>query len=152
MKTLADHVYYVGSARQASDYVTVTHFLVNHIKQNYDKGQDIAKALEDLEDIDFDKIEPKMKTSAETDKDKQAIEQRQFEKAYEIEYKAFMERKTHYEDNKPKAEALLWAQCATVMKAKILARTEYESTIKGDPIKLIKAIKEHPLNYESTQY
>ena len=38
------------------------------------------------------------------------------------------------------------------MKAKIEARTDYESKIYNDPIELIKAIKEHALNYEESRY
>ena len=46
MKSLSDHVYYIGSAKQASDYVTVTNYLINCIRQQYDHGEDIANALD----------------------------------------------------------------------------------------------------------
>ena len=38
------------------------------------------------------------------------------------------------------------------MKSKVQSRTEYETDIKGNPIKLLDAIKQHAMNYESTQY
>ena len=38
------------------------------------------------------------------------------------------------------------------MKTKIQVRTDYESDIKGNPIKLLLAIKQHALSYESSQY
>ena len=46
---LEDHIYHVGSAQQASDYVTNTNFIVNYIKKTYDMGGDIGQALEKLE-------------------------------------------------------------------------------------------------------
>ena len=39
-KTLADHIFYVGAVTQASDFVVVKKFLINHIKKTYDYGDD----------------------------------------------------------------------------------------------------------------
>ena len=44
-KMLADHIYHVGSAKQASDYMTVTNFIINYMRRTFDKGNDIARAL-----------------------------------------------------------------------------------------------------------
>ena len=38
------------------------------------------------------------------------------------------------------------------MKSKIEARTDYQSNVHNNPIELLKAIKEHSLNYEETRY
>jgi len=51
-KSIEDYVYYVGSARQASDYEITTEFVINYIRKTYTDGEDIATALETLEDID----------------------------------------------------------------------------------------------------
>ena len=40
-KTLADYIYQTGSNKQASDYTVITQFLINHIRKNYDNGDDI---------------------------------------------------------------------------------------------------------------
>ena len=45
-KTLADHVYAIGSARQASDYSVITAFIINHIRKTFEYGDDIGDALE----------------------------------------------------------------------------------------------------------
>ena len=57
-KTLADHQYYLGSAKQASDYVTVTEFIINHIRVTFTNGGDIGEALEKLEKFDFASLMP----------------------------------------------------------------------------------------------
>ena len=58
---LEDQVYRVGSANQASDYVTVTRFIIAHIKEKYTKGgAEIAWALENEEDYDLTPLEPAM--------------------------------------------------------------------------------------------
>ena len=46
----------------------------------------------------------------------------------------------------------MWARCNKTIQAKIEARTNYEKGIYNDPIELIKAIKEHALNYEESKY
>ena len=43
-KSLKDYVYDVGSAKHASDCVTTTNFLINHIRMTYSQGEDIATA------------------------------------------------------------------------------------------------------------
>ena len=52
-KTLADHIYYMGSACQASDFSVITNFLINHICQTFEYGNDIANALESKTPTDF---------------------------------------------------------------------------------------------------
>ena len=43
---LEDHIYRVGSASQASDYVTITRFIIAHVKEKYTKGgTEVAWAL-----------------------------------------------------------------------------------------------------------
>ena len=154
-KTLGDHQYHCGSVKQASDYVTVTRYLVNYVRRTYDKGEDIANALETLEEVDFKKEEPIMKVSTATgdkQQEQKEREDKQFEKQYEIQYQEYNRRITQYKENKAKAEAMLWNQCTNTMKSKVQSRKDYESDIKGSPIKLLQAIKQHALSYESTQY
>ena len=151
-KTLADHVFYVGSAKQASDFVTVSNYILNYIRINFEKGDDIATALESLEEFDFTPDAPVIKSSTATDEAKKAKENRQFDKEYEVEYAAHNNRVIKYKENKSAAAALLWKQCASLMKSKIQSRPNYDTEIKGDPIKLLEAIKQHALSYESTQY
>ena len=66
---LEDHIYYLGSATQASDYETTTSFIINHIMKTYTRGLDIAEALETLEELDFTTSKPKLKKSIETNAD-----------------------------------------------------------------------------------
>ena len=73
-----------------------------------------------------------------------------------MEYKAepdeALKRKKMYNDNLFKAYALIWERCAKAMQNKLLARSDYEDEIYNNPIKLLKAIKEHALNYQETRY
>jgi hypothetical protein len=55
------------------------------------------------------------------------------------------------DNNKPKAYAFLWEHCTKGMKNKIKSWTDY-ATIQQDPIKLLKAIEEHALNYQQEQW
>jgi hypothetical protein len=54
-KTLADNIYYLGSAKQVADYETTTDYLINHIKKTFNFGNDIGTALEELEEYDMTK-------------------------------------------------------------------------------------------------
>jgi hypothetical protein len=62
-----------------------------------------------------------------------------------------MKRKRTYQDNMFKAYALLWERCAKAMLDKIASRSDCDSVVYNDPIALLRAIKEHSLNYIKTQ-
>ena len=57
-----------------------------------------------------------------------------------------------YKNNKTKAYSLIWERCTRAMQSKIEQRTDFNVKIYNDPIELIKAIKEHALNYQETEY
>ena len=78
-KTLADHMYYLGSAKQASDYITMTEFIVNHIKVTFVNGGDIGEALEKLEAYDFSGDMPIPEISIKNDEAEKKAEQKNHE-------------------------------------------------------------------------
>jgi hypothetical protein len=85
------------------------------------------------------------------DKPQRAFKNKQFEIEFKSEFDDFRIRKQTLDNNKPKAYAFLWEHCTKGMKNKIESRTDY-ATIQQDPIELLKAIKEHALNYQQQQY
>ena len=158
-KTLKDHHYYVGSAKSATDYVTVTNYILNYIRRTYKKGGDVADALETFKEIDFTNVKPAMavvplKKPDGTDYSDEERESllRQAEREFDVDYKLYKERVTQYEDNKSQAAALLYDQCSSTMRTKLQGRDNFLTDIKTNPIKLLSAIKEHALSYESTKY
>jgi len=152
-KSLADYVYYLGSTKQAADYEITTEYLINHIKKTFAFGSDIGTALENLEHYPIADHKPMLEISLEAeDQDIKEAENEQFKMDFKAEYDAYMRRKQMLEKNYAKAYAFLWEQCAKAMQNKIEARSDYESTIKGEPIELLKAIKQHALNYQEHRY
>jgi hypothetical protein len=71
---------------------------------------------------------------------------------YKAELDEAMKRKRTYEDNMFKAYALLWERCAKTKQDKIASRSDYDSVVYNNPIALLRAIKEHSLNYQDTRY
>ena len=145
-KTLQDHQYYLGSAKQASDYQQATEFIINHIKKVFEYGADIGSALEELQAVDMNQYKPQLQVSIKKEEAKSA-EDRQFEMEFKAEFDLYTKRKQVYENNLTKAYALLWEQCSKAMQNKVEARKDFTTVIKGDPIELLKAIKQHALNF-----
>jgi hypothetical protein len=151
-KSITDYNYYLGSAKQASDYETTTEFLINHIKKIYDYGNDIGSALETLQPVDTSTWKPSMQQSKQTtDTALRDMENKQFEIEFKSDYDAYRKRLHINENNLTRAYALLWERCTKAMKNKIESRSDFE-TIRNDPISLLKAIKEHALNYQENRY
>jgi hypothetical protein len=151
-KTIEDYFFYVGSSKQASDFETTSEFLINHVKKTFDRGNDIAEALRVLEPQDTDQWKPKLRFSASEDDTIAKQEDRQNEIEFKAELDEYMKRRRMYENNLFKAYALIWERCAKAMQNKIVSRTIFEDTIYNDPIELLKAVKEHALNYQETRY
>ena len=61
---LSHYTYQVGSAKQASDFITVNDYLVRYIKMNYEMGRDIGMALEDLSPFDFEAVRPRLRLTS----------------------------------------------------------------------------------------
>ena len=66
-KTLSDYYFYVGSAKSATDYVTVTSHILNYIRRTYKKGGDVAGALEEFKEVDFTSVKPAMRVVPKKD-------------------------------------------------------------------------------------
>jgi hypothetical protein len=54
--------------------------------------------------------------------------------------------------NKTKAYTFIWEQCAKGMQSKIESNTKFETGIKGNPIELLKIIKQDALTYHEHRY
>ena len=125
---------------------------MNHIKKTFDRGNDIAEALRMHVKQDPDSWKPTLMLSTADDPEVKAVENEQIKMEYKAELDEAMKRKRMYQENMFKAYALLWERCAKAMQNHIVARKDYETNIYNNPIELLKAIKEHSLNYQEKRY
>jgi hypothetical protein len=146
-KTLEDYQYHLGNAKQAADFDTTNAYLINHIRETYSHGNDIALSLENLKLVDLSKEKPTLSRSREDDEDDREGENRQYEIMYKAELDLYMQQVRDLKENQTKAYSFLWKHCAKGMQNKIENRDDYKS-IYLNPILLLKAIKEHALNYQ----
>jgi hypothetical protein len=63
-----------------------------------------------------------------------------------------MKRKQSYENNKIKAYEIIWERCEKGMQVKIESRNDFEDNIKNNPIELLKALRQHSLNYQEHRH
>ena len=151
-KSIEDYYFYVGSAKQASDYEVTAEFVLNHIKKTFDHGNDIAESLRLLREPNINLWRPSLRVSLKSDEDERVLETRQFELEYKSELDEATRRIRYYRNNRFKAYALLWERCAKSLQNKIMSRTDYHDVIYNDPIELLRAIKQHALDYQETRY
>ena len=60
---LSDHTFEIGTPKQAADFSKVQKWLINHIRNEYHEGEDIATALEERKEFDFSSHVPALDTS-----------------------------------------------------------------------------------------
>ena len=143
--SVKDCLYNVGQAKNASEFVTYTGIITEHIQMTYKRGLDMATALKERKHFDFETIKPELKVSEAKEADKKENENNQFLKQFEIEYKSYDERVQQYDENKGKAAGLLYNRCSSSMRAKLKARDDYKDIIY-DPVELLKATQQIQLN------
>ena len=152
--TLMDYNYAIGSSKHASDYSSVTYFILNHLSKTLNQGHVLVEALEKGQPIDPDTWKPTMAKSEVTTSG--SITTAVSNWADEIEYQAQLElwlkNKELYKTNVAKAYATIWEQCNTAMKNKILQKSNYENKIKNSPFKLLEAVKVHSVTYSETRF
>jgi len=66
---------------------------------------------------------------------------------FKAELDKVMKRKREYSNNMLETHTKLWERCNKALKVLIKVRTNFETKICNNPIKLLKAIKKHALNY-----
>ena len=95
-KTLADYMYYLGSAKQSADYDNTTEYLINYINKTFIFGHDIASSLESLNEYDVEKHKPSLRASTSEDEMVAEIENKQFitEMRYDFFYFLFFLSRT----------------------------------------------------------
>ena len=91
-KTLADYVFYIGSAKQASDYVVTSQYILNHIRKTFEHGDDIADALEAQQKPDFDDWMPALRISSAENEAQRAAEGAQYAILYKAKIESFVRR------------------------------------------------------------
>ena len=151
-KSVEDYFFYVGSSKQASDYEVTAEFVVNHIKKTFERGNDVAEALRTLSKAQTNAWEPTLQISYDTDDNTKERENKQYEIKYKADLDESMRRKRSYDDNTFKAYALLWERWAKAMQNKVVSRSDYDTVVYNNLIALLRAIKEHSLNYQETRY
>ena len=83
---------------------------------------------------------------------KKETENKEFKIDYKPDYNTWKKQMEVYKDNKEKAHSFLWERYSLNMQVQIKSSTNYESTIQGNPIELLKVIKEYSLNYQTNKY
>ena len=84
--TLQYFIFYVGNVKQASDYENTSLFVINHIKKDFDRGNDIAEAIQNLEYKNTDNRNPILKASTKADQYVKGREYRQFKLQFKADY------------------------------------------------------------------
>ena len=150
---LSDYIYYIGSAKQASDFSVITNYLILHIRKNFSPwGDDIASAIEKRRPFDFTSVKPTKDISTNPDATAKAREDEENQAFFDAEVASYVKRKDAYAANFPKAFAFLFGQCNKALQSKLQTRADYDAIIKDNPIELLKAIQEHSISYMENKY
>ena len=104
--------------------------------------------------MDVNTWRPKLSTSDKdpsTQKQEYEVETSEYKIIYRAEVDSWTRRKDTYRSNIGRAYALLYERCNKAMQTKLQSRKDFE-TMKGDPFKLLEAIKGHSVSYQENKY
>ncbi len=137
--------FYSNSSHQAKNSLTYTEIrkrIADIIQRDFDYGSDIRDTILSEELVDFKKLVPPILESDDPDAAKKKKMDQKFEELHSDQMKAWSKRRDKYSQNLKKAWALVWTNhCSEVLKANIMNRGDYETTIDNNLLELFKAIK-----------
>jgi hypothetical protein len=151
-KTLEEYCFHPGSAKHAADFESTSAYLINHIKKTFMFGNDVGTALEKLEPYDLTPHKPKLELSKAADAETRDAENQQLRMEFSGDYDAYKKRHQALEANMNKAYAFLWEHCTKPMQHKVESMKDYETTIKGNPIELLKSVKQQAMSFQEDKY
>ena len=132
----------VGSQQQSITYDTVKDHITQYVQKTYKYGIDIAESLDKEERKDLTTLIPRRKVSVKTEEAEKKVEQEGFDIEFKILMEEHIKRVQQLDENISKAYALIYSNyCTRVIQIRIEEHVNYESKIKNDPIKLLKAVR-----------
>ena len=132
----------VGTQSQSVTYDTVKDHIVQYVQKTYKNGLDIAESLDKEVMKDMTTLAPSRFISTNTDEAAKQVEQDGYDILYKVNLQEHIKRVQQLEENKTKAYSLIYSTyCNRVMQLRVEEHKDYESTIKNDPIELLKAIR-----------
>eukprot|EP00978_Attheya_sp_CCMP212_P020209 scaffold57559_cov54-Attheya_sp.AAC.2 len=118
--TITDYVFYIGSAKQASEFETTSEFVINYIRKTYEYSSDIGNGLDSsLQPMDRNKEKPSLKISIAATDVVKAADAVQFGMEFRADYNQWCKQIRMYEDNCTKSYALIWERCAKALQNKL---------------------------------
>ena len=114
LKELGQNVYVIGKANQADKFVKTTEAIINYIRANYKRSEDIVIAFRgEPKEMDWDKHPDKPKAPLVKGKLDFAT-QEGYE--YKVKFESFMRRQEQYVTNRSNAQGLICNQCTKEAK------------------------------------
>ena len=132
----------IGRDKQTVTYDTVKDHIVQTVQKNYKHGLDVAQSLRNEELVKIEEAEPIRKLSQKTSQVEKDLDQTGLDIMYQEELKRYLERKEDLEGNMTRAYALIFSQyCNKTMQSRVEEHKDYLTTIRDNPIELLKKIK-----------
>jgi hypothetical protein len=91
-KELKDFNYCLGTSQQATEFEMTTEFIKNHIKKEFDYGNNIATALDNLQEFRITDLKPILLISDGEDESIRSQENKQYEFEFKEEFSAYMKQ------------------------------------------------------------
>ena len=85
-KTVNDWFFHLGSAKHASGYQATADFLINHIKQEFEYGINIATAIAEAKPLVTEEWKPALRKSDSQDCDTKELENEQYKMEFQADF------------------------------------------------------------------
>jgi hypothetical protein len=126
--------------RSTAIYQTVKDYIIQLVQKSFRNGKDVPDSIRKMERINMTTNIPVRRLSRVSNADEKATEQEGYDILYKAEIDMYTKRKHKLEENMNKTYSLIYLQlCKKTIKDRIHPHPDFETKIKHDPIKLLKA-------------
>ena len=142
---LNGHMFEVHSESiKSSQFQRTVDELSMYMARKYEHGGDVSMTLSDMEEFDFNKVEPQAPSTV-----RDAVDQRIFEKQMDLHVKLL----ARYEENKRALYMIIWGQCSETMQAKLKTMTDFKQMHSDrDSLLLLTTIQGVIFHFETQNY
>ena len=100
----------------------------------------MAESIDNENKVVFTK--PTLSSSNNPDAAARAVENKQFEMEWQVDYKVYKKEVRRFDDNWVKAYALVWeTYCSKEVQIAIKEMADYDTHIKNDPLALLERVR-----------
>ena len=139
---------FMPGENQAENHQRLIEHLANKVLGEKGMGSKIAYVLQEEEEFEFERPKLKVPDPSKKDDDDHEKEKREMELEFKEALQDMRKKKESHEEGKERLASVLIDKCSSHVLINLEAQDDWKKIRHGDPVEVLKRIKDIVFNYE----